>query len=208
MLQRGRKPALRLSPIQKPWSTVAKISASASSAKLPSERQGVSDLRTAIVEADEGECVVHVLCILPHHRKPGAFGTGIDFHHNVLNGGRFSHSLLQNDGEGKTPKNGGLSFLEQFSSSCSMTGHQRLSVLVKHKSTNVRLHKNPFPLRESGRSQFQRIVLCRKVPLANVTYQHCSKDRFVRPQRLSAPLLPEPGTEEASPGGSSNLYAT
>ena len=98
-----------------------------------------------MVEADEGECMVHVLFILPHHRKPGAFGTGINFHQNVLNGGRFTRSLLQNDGEGKASKDGGFSFLEQFSCSCGMTGPQRFSVLVKHKSTNVRLHKNPFP---------------------------------------------------------------
>ena len=161
-----------------------------------------------MVEADEGKGMMHILLVLPHYRYPGAFGTRVDLHQYVLNSGCFTRSLLQNNGEGKAPKNGGLSFLEQFSGSCGMTGHQRLSVLVKHKSTNVRLHKNPFPLREASRSRFQRIVLCRNVPLANVTYQHCSKDRFVRPQRLSAPLLPEPGTEEASPGGSSNLYAT
>lgn len=97
-----------------------------------------------MVEAEEGQCMVHVLFILPHHRKPSAFGTGIDFHQHVLNGERFTHSLLQNNGEGKAPKDGGLSFLEKLSGSCDMTGHQRLSVLVKNKSTNVRLHENPF----------------------------------------------------------------
>lgn len=99
-----------------------------------------------MVEADEGKGMMHILLVLPHYRYPGAFGTRVDLHQYVLNSGCFTRSLLQNNGEGKAPKNGGLSFLEQLSGSCSMTGHQRLSVLVKHKSTNVRLHKkNPFP---------------------------------------------------------------
>ena len=89
-----------------------------------------------MVEADEDQCMVHVLFILPHHRYPGAFGTRGDLHQYVLNGGRFTRSLLQNNGEGKAPKNGGLSFLEQLSGSCGMTGHQRLSVLVKEALQN------------------------------------------------------------------------